>query len=88
MSQIFKTVSAACGHVSRAVFVKAARRLGLSSESYRIAEEVFLKGYRQATVARHVGVSRQRVHSVCRELLEEINNQLSPERGDRTFRVD
>ena len=81
MSQIFKTVSAACGHVSRAVFVKAARRLGLSSESYRIADEVFLKGYRQATVARHVGVSRQRVHSVCRELLEEINNQLSPERA-------
>ncbi|MFX3569330.1 TrfB-related DNA-binding protein [Ralstonia mannitolilytica] len=81
MSKIFKTVSAACGHVSRAAFVKAARRLGLSSESYRIADEVFLKGYRQATVARHVGVSRQRVHSVCRELLEEINNQLSPERA-------
>ncbi|MBP9714753.1 MAG: hypothetical protein KBD60_13885 [Sterolibacterium sp.] len=60
MSQIFKTVSAACGHVSRAVLVKAARRLALSPESYRIADEVFLKGCRQASVARHVGVSRQR----------------------------
>ena len=82
MCLIYETVSAACGHVSRAVFVKAARRLGLTSESYRIADEVFLKGYRQATVARHVGVSRQRVHSVCRELLAEINNQLSPEKAN------
>jgi len=79
MSYKFKTVSAAYGHVSRAVFVKAARRLGLSPESYRIADEVFLKGYRQATVARHAGVSRQRVHSVCRDVLNEIN-KLTPER--------
>lgn len=78
MSQHFKTVSEACGHISRAVFVKAARRLGLSPESYRIADEVFLKGYRQATVARHAGVTRQRVHSVCRELLDEINQQTNP----------
>ncbi|WP_265283447.1 hypothetical protein [Verminephrobacter aporrectodeae] len=76
MSRTFETVSAACGRVSRAVFAKAARRRSLSFESYRIADEVFLKGYRQATVARHAGVSRQRVHSVCRELLEEINKHL------------
>jgi hypothetical protein len=80
MSPNFKTVAAACGRVSRAVFVKATRRLGLSPESYRIADEVFLKGFRQATVARHVGVSRQRVHSVCREVLVEIN-KLTPERA-------
>lgn len=81
MSQIFKTVSAACSHVLRAVFVKAVRRVGLSSESNRIAGEVFLKGYRHATVARHVGVSRQRMHSICCEQLEEINSQLPPERA-------
>jgi len=80
MSATYKTVMAACRNVSRAVFVKAARRLVLSSESYRIADEVFLKGFRQATVARHVGVSRQRVHSVCREMLDEIN-KLTPERA-------
>ena len=75
MSNIFKSVTAACGRVPSAVLVKAARSLELSSESFRIADEVFLKGYRQATVARHVGVSRQRVHSVCRGLLDEINKQ-------------
>lgn len=80
MTPNFKTVAAACGRVSRAVFVKAAKRLGLSPESYRIADEVFLKGFRQATVARHVGVSRQRVHSVCREMLDEIN-KLTPGKG-------
>lgn len=80
MSLKFRTVSAACGHVPRAVFVQAARKLGFTSESYRIAEEVFLEGYRQATVARHFDVSRQRVHSVCRELLDDINHQLSLEK--------
>lgn len=80
MSKIFKTVSEASGQVSRAVFVKAARRQGLSQKSYVIAEEVFLKGYRQATVARHVDVPRQRVHSVCRQLLDEINKQYVIER--------
>ncbi|WP_196482983.1 TrfB-related DNA-binding protein [Burkholderia cepacia] len=80
MSDIYKTVTSACGQVPRGVFVKATKRLQLSPESYRIAEEVFLDGYRQATVARHVGVPRQRVHVVCRGVLQEIQ-KLIPTRS-------
>jgi predicted DNA-binding protein (UPF0251 family) len=76
MDAHYTTVAAACGRIPRAVFMKAARRLRLSPESYRIADEVFIQGFRQATVARHVGVSRQRVHSVCRDVLDEINKLL------------
>lgn len=76
MDAHYTTVAAACGRIPRAVFMKAAGRLRLSPESYRIADEVFIQGFRQATVARHVGVSRQRVHSVCRDVLDEINKLL------------
>lgn len=73
MAAHYPSVMAACGNVPRAVFLKAARCLRLSADSYRMADEVLVKGYRQATVARHVGVTRQRVHSVCRDVLDEIN---------------
>ena len=73
MSQVCKSVSAACGHISRAAFARAAKRLGLSEELCQIADAVLVKGYRQSIVARQAGVSRQRVHVVCRQLLDEIN---------------
>lgn len=73
MTNSYKSVLDACGKVSRAVFVKAAKRLDLSPESYRIAEEVLVLGFRQSVAARHAGVSRQRAHSVCRELVDAIN---------------
>ena len=72
MRDIYTTVTAACGHVPRSVFVKATKRLKLSPGSYRIAQEVLIDGFRQVTVARHVGVSRQRVHTICRDVLIEI----------------
>lgn len=78
----FTTVRAASGNVTDAVFLKASKIRGIPDESYRIGCEVFVAGYRQATVARHVGVSRQRVHTVCMELLETIN-ELMPLREQR-----
>lgn len=78
----YKSVLAASGNVPHAVFLKAAKSLGVPKESYRIGDEVFVKGFRQASVARHVGVSRQRVHTVCTELLEAIN-QLMPKMEQR-----
>lgn len=69
----FNTVKAACGNVSIAVFLKTVARQQLSDESYLIAHEVFVLGYHQAAVARHADVSRQRVHSVCLNLLKTIN---------------
>lgn len=73
MAANYSSVMAACGKVPRAVFLKAARRLRLSNDAYRMADEVLVKGFRQATVARHVGVTRQRVHAVCHDVLDEIN---------------
>jgi hypothetical protein len=64
----------AYGNASRAVFLKAVVRLQLSAESYLIAVAHFELGYPQATVARHAGVSRQRVHAVCQRILEEIKS--------------
>lgn len=72
----YKTILAASGKISRDVFLKAVASLGIPEESYRMGEEVFVKGFRQASVARRVGVSRQRVHSVCIELLRAINQSV------------
>lgn len=80
MVDSLNTVKAACGNISSAVFVKAVARLQLSDESYRIAREVFVLGYHQAAVARHAGVSRQRVHAVCRDVLKTINFVLEKKR--------
>lgn len=46
-----------------------------------MVKEVFVHGFRQAVVARRIGVSRQRVHKVCAGLLETINHLMS--RKDR-----
>lgn len=73
MVDTFNTVKAACGNVSAAFFLKAVARKQLSDESYLIAHEVFVLGYHQAAVARHANVSRQRVHSVCLDVLKTIN---------------
>lgn len=80
MVNTFNTVKAACGNVSIAVFLKAVARQQLSDESYLITHEVFVLGYHQAAVARHADVSRQRVHSVCLDLLKTINIILEKKR--------
>ena len=73
MTNIYNSVSNASGKVPRAVFMKAAKKLNLSREVCQIAEEVLVLGYRQSTAARHAGVSRQRVHSICQNLIDVIN---------------
>ncbi len=39
-----------------------------------MVKDVFVHGFRQAVVARRIGVSRQRVNKVCKTLLESINH--------------
>ena len=75
----FKSVREASGRIPHAVFETAASISGIGEESRRIGDEVFVRGFRQAAVARHVGVSRQRVHTICSELLKKIN-ELMPSR--------
>ena len=70
----FESVRAACGKVPDAVIVKARESASMPDESYRMAQEVFVLGLRQAAVARRVGVARQRVHKGCSELLITINH--------------
>lgn len=70
----FKSVRAACGKVPDAVIVKAWQSAFMPDESYRMAQEVFVLGFRQAVFARRVGAARQRVHKVCSELLKTINH--------------
>lgn len=70
----------AYGNATGSVFMKAVVRLQLSPESYLIAIAFFELGYSQATVARHAGVSRQRVHTICRSMFEEIKALLEKKR--------
>lgn len=70
----FQSVREACGKVPGDVIVKAQEDAGLPEESYRMVKDVFVHGFRQAVVARRIGVSRQRVHKVCTALLETINH--------------
>lgn len=70
----FQSVREACGKIPSDVIVKAQEIAGLSDESYRMVKDVFVHGFRQAVVARRIGVSRQRVHKVCTAMLESINH--------------
>jgi hypothetical protein len=72
----FKSVLAASGNVPRAVFLKAAKLHEVPEEARRIGDSVLVMGYRQAAVAQQLGMSRQRVHTVCRDLLATINELL------------
>ncbi len=69
----FASVVSAAGRVPDAVFMKAARYKGIPDAAYGIAGKVFVKGHRQAAVARQEGVPRQKVHAVCVDLLDTIN---------------
>lgn len=73
-------ITKACGQLPRAVVVKAVRQRQLSPIACRIAEDVLVRGFRQAVAARHAGVSRQRVHSICKAVLATISAD-SAQRG-------
>jgi hypothetical protein len=73
MTHQYKSVLEACGKIAKSSFVKAVEGTGLSEKSYGIAEAVLVLGYRQSVVAKHALVSRQRVHSICNDVLKMIN---------------
>ena len=74
LSMKFQSVREACGKVPGDVIVKAQENAGLPEESYRMVKDVFVHGFRQAVVARRIGVSRQRVNKVCKTLLGSTNH--------------
>jgi hypothetical protein len=62
-----ESARAAYRKVLGAVIVKALPSVSMPDKSYRIAQEVFVLGFRQNVVSQPLGVSRQRVHNVWKK---------------------
>lgn len=72
----YESLKAAGGNVDSDVFLRAFSKQDLSGQTLAILREYFVLGYSQSTIGRHLSVSRQRVHAVCKAALPSINEVL------------
>lgn len=73
----FATNRDACGRIQIEVYLKAARKLALTGEDYAIAKGYFVEGFRQSTLARRAGRTRQQVHVLCSNAFKSIQKVLT-----------
>lgn len=72
----YESLKAAGGNIQNDVFMKAISKQTHSGQTLAILQQYFVDGYSQATIGRHLSVSRQRVHTVCKAALPSINQVL------------
>lgn len=66
------TVSNYSGRLYNGCIMAALKRRKLGPKARLAVASVLVHGCEQAVVARQLGVSRQRIHSLCRSIVAEI----------------
>lgn len=72
-NETFGTVSNRAGLLYNGCILQAIKRRKLGPKARLAVASVLVHGCPQATVAKQLGVSRQRVHALCNSILADID---------------